>query len=120
VKAYSTSQRDTAINGLINEAEVKMFRFADDYANGQLPTLQKSVSLYQGFRAGQDSPPWGFSGEVHAKLKTKLHLDLLPMREIALRFKITSDSISARVHIFTPRRLSAVATRPRASCLSMT
>jgi hypothetical protein len=41
VKAYSVSQRDTAINGLINEAEAKMFRFADDYANGQLPTLQK-------------------------------------------------------------------------------
>ncbi len=43
VKAYSVSQRDTAINGLINEAEVKMFRFADDYANGQLPTLQKNA-----------------------------------------------------------------------------
>lgn len=43
VKAYSASQRDTAINGLIKEAEVKMFRFADDYANGQLPTLQKSA-----------------------------------------------------------------------------
>jgi len=43
VKAYSVSQRDTAITGLITEAEVKMFRFADDYATSQLPTLQKTA-----------------------------------------------------------------------------